>query len=115
MKYTMEKLLSKLLYLSTILFILEIFLGFNGKMLILFGIPIRYILFGIVAFGLLINTFSVLSYKFVNKNRINKEYNEKNILLLFMNFLQNYFTGFDFVFAIFLVINLIYVFHIKYK
>ncbi|BCJ93396.1 hypothetical protein acsn021_09650 [Anaerocolumna cellulosilytica] len=113
------KIFNKLLYLCTILFIFEMFIGFNGKMLILLGTPIRYILFGIVFSGLLVKTIInlVTEITYITTKESHPCYKEKvriNKISIFIDLVKNYFTFFDFILALFLLLNIIYVFVVPF-
>lgn len=53
-----------------IIFIAELILGFNGKLLMVGNVPIREVIFGLLLLGLIIKLFTVIK---------NNEYNEKEV------------------------------------
>lgn len=73
----MKKFFDVLMELCVITFIIELILGFNGRLLILGKIPIREILFGLVTLGLVIKMLiAVKDNTYPSKDNI---FNEKEI------------------------------------
>lgn len=95
----LEILFKKLLKVFSGIFIIELILGFNGKLLLIGDMPIRRILFIAIALILL----------FITIHTINKE---KTVLfnLKSERFIFKLFNQFDYALAAFLFLNLIWIF-----
>lgn len=99
----MKKALGLAKEFCCIAFIGELVLGFNGKMLIIHNIPIRYILYGLIMIILSISIVKNINYIFQMKTKgLNK-----GKIKYFINF---YFTKFDKILALFLILNFIWIF-----
>lgn len=93
-----------MIYFIFCIFITELALGFNGKFFLINNISIRYYLFTILLFTLCVKSYSVIK-QFLSKNCNNFTYNDKIKCLL-----NNYFSTFDKLLFLFLIINSLWIF-----
>lgn len=93
--------LNTMMKVIVLITVLEIIFGVNGRLLIIYGIPIRYILFGMITLGVYGKCLFIFWNKYHLQKRNFLEFLKKEIVL---------FKYFDLVLLIFLIMNLLWVF-----